>query len=114
MPSIWRKNSDGYFAYHDPSGDLTYAVTCWIEDRSFASVTWTITDTGSPSPSLTAQQINNVAVTVDDVEYAAGQLASVKVGGVTVVGSTYQLRARAVFDNGDIDARSFRLICRNQ
>lgn len=113
MPSIFKRDASGLYAYHDPAGDLIYGVESWLEDLTFTSADWAITDAGSPSPSLHGKQINGVAVTVGGVTYAAGLIASTYITGLTV-GQTYTVVINAVFSSGERDRRSFRLICRNQ
>lgn len=113
MPSIFRRNRAGnYFAYHDPGADVIYGITTWIEGRLFSSLAWRITDTGSPSPELHDSAINAVAMVLDGVTYAAGEVATVWARGLSV-GVTYTLTLRATFDDGQIDERSVSLICQD-
>lgn len=113
MTSIFKRNQDGLYAYHDPAGDLIYGVASWIEGQTFVSAQWSITDAGSPSPNLHSGQINGATVTVDDVDYAAGEIASIWITGLTL-NQTYTVRVNGLFSSGERDQRSFRLICRNQ
>lgn len=113
MPSIFRRNRAGnYVAYHDPAADVIYGITTWIDGRIFSALAWRITDSGSPSPSLHDPAINAAAIVLDGVSYAAGEVATVWVRGLSA-GVTYTLTLRATFDDGQIDERSVSLICQD-
>lgn len=113
MASQFKRDSTGYYAYHDPEGDLRYGFTCWLADRSFSSASWAISGGGSPSPELHDAEINLVAMTIDGVSYAAGQVASVQARKLES-GNTYTVTLHATFDDGQKDDRSFRLICQHR
>lgn len=112
MPSIFRRDSStgDYFAYHDPNADLIYGITTWIDGRIFVSGSWDISPAGSPAASVHDSSINSIAVTIDGVVYAAGEVATVWATGLAE-GVTYELRLHATFDDGQIDDRTVTLIC---
>lgn len=107
MTTLFKRDVNGFYAYQDPDADLDYSVSSWIEGATFVTVNWTITGTGS----VHSAQINSQAVTVDEVDYDVGELASVFVSSLTA-GETYTVNAHATFSGGQTDDRSFRLICR--
>lgn len=114
MPSLFRRNAAGaLFAYHDPDADVIYGITTWKEGRTFSAVSWSITDAGSPSPSTHTPGINAVAIDIDGETFAAGEVATVWVTGLTA-GQTYTLRLHATFDDGQVDDRSVSLVCTQQ
>lgn len=113
MSSIFRLGDDGYYANADPDSDLDYGITCWIEDQTFTSAAWSISPTGSPGPTLHDSEINAVAITIDETEYAAGKVASIWVSG-PIAGITYTVTLDAQFSGGGRDSRSFQLICADQ
>lgn len=106
MKSEFKRDKDGFYALHDPGADIDYSWPSWIEGATFVSVTWSITGSGT----LHGAQINSAPVSVGGVDYAAGEVASVFVTGLTA-GITYTVTARATFSGAQVDERSFRLVC---
>lgn len=113
MTSIFRRNMNGLFAYTDPAGNLIWSVASWIENATFVTARWLIDDVGSPSPAMTGPQINAATVTVDEVDYAAGEIASTFISGLSL-GRDYVVTIDATFSTGERDVRRFTLYCRNQ
>jgi hypothetical protein len=108
MPSVFQQDDLGYWAKADPDSELDYSVVSWLEGLLFLDVAWSIAPAVAGVPY--DEFINPVPVTIDGVEYAAGQVAGVWVKDLTV-GVVYTLTAHATFTGNRIDDRSFRLRC---
>jgi hypothetical protein len=112
MPSAFRIDKDGVpIIDADPDSELDYSITSWLEGLLFTGVDWELSPEVADVPYN--DSINADAVTIDGVEYAAGEVATVWLKDLSA-GQTYTLRCRATFTGSRIDDRTIKIRCRER
>lgn len=111
MKNLIHSGQRGFYAYQDPDAQANWSVASWIEGATFVSVQWLIEPDDSPGPELYDDDINSEAVRIGGRNFGIGELASVFVRNLDE-GETYVVTCRGTFSDGQVDDRSFRLICR--
>lgn len=107
MPTAFQTDKNGRaIVVADPSSDLDYSISSWLEAAVFTAAAWTITP--NVPGALHDPGINASPVVVDGVSYAAGMLATTWIdASLLAIGTEYRVNLHGTFTAGREDDRSF-------
>ena len=108
----FKKDNDGLFITKDPESNIQYGLdfTDYLTTGDSINGTPTVTIT---SPTGDADPLVHPTNPSTDIQVTNGKLVNIRLQGGTA-GNVYNIRCKIVTNNGDTDARHFRIICEDK